>query len=225
MTESKQATKTKPKLYLITADTGKPLMTLLLAVAFMALLGNSPSATAANSNNTTARCEQLQLQLRQLRDQYRRGYSIKQQFKMQQQQQRLELRLQQACQTHSPTSHSSNSGAATSSASERVSPAKTGARTTDNHQGAVVDKNSADNVSHNRNNTTSRQNNGWQVSSVAVKAPYQGAQQLAWLAYYQSPFYCYNVRATDKIRQCVELRQQAQQRFEHWWRQQSLSDQ
>lgn len=224
MTKSKQDTKTKPNHHLITGDKDKPLMTLLLAAA-LTLLGNSPSATAANSNNTTARCEQLQLQLRQLRDQYRRGYSIKQQFKMQQQQQRLELRLQQACQTHSASSHSSHNGATTSGASERISPDNTAASTTDNHQGSTVDKSSADNVDRNRNNKKSQQKKGWQASSVAVKAPYQGAQQLAWLAYYQSPFYCYNVQATDKIRQCVELRQQAQQRFEHWWQQQNLSDQ
>jgi len=223
MTANKQDTKTKPNHHLITAGTDKPLIIFLFALAFIALLGNSPIATAANSNNTAARCEQLQLQLRQLRDQYRRGYSIKQQFKMQQQQQRLELRLLQACQTQAPTSHSSNSAAATSSSSGRFSPDNTAASTTDNHQGAAVGKRSAGNVD--RNNTTSRQKNGWQVSSVAIKAPYQGAQQVAWLAYYQSPFYCYNVQATDKIRQCVELRQQAQQRFEHWWQQQNLSDQ
>ena len=52
------------------------------------------------------------------------------------------------------------------------------------------------------------------ISVISVKAPYQGAKQKAWLAYYQPPFYCFGVRYTERIRQCVEQRQQAQQRFE-----------
>ena len=65
------------------------------------------------------------------------------------------------------------------------------------------------------------------VSAVEVRAPYQGRQLAAWLAFYREPKECYGVRQTALIVDCVNRRQQAQRRFEKQWvqqRSQILSD-
>lgn len=174
------------------------------------------SALAATSTAAAKRCAMLALKLREIQAQYRRGYSIKQQLKLQQQQARLELQWQQDCSPAAPDTsvHPTPRNRDTGTLKQSV-PRQSVTKQSVTKQAATTPARQA-------NSSTSP---GWQASQVIVKSPYQGAQQTAWLAYYQSPFFCYNVRETSRIRQCVELRQQARQQFELWWRQQNLSDQ
>lgn len=65
-------------------------------------------------------------------------------------------------------------------------------------------------------------------SSIVSKAKYQGKQLQAWLDFYREPGFCFGVRLTHLMVICAELRQQAQLEFEQLWQQQSpgtLSDQ
>lgn len=57
------------------------------------------------------------------------------------------------------------------------------------------------------------------VSSVLVKAPYQGKKLQAWLKYYAEPKQCFGVRDSRKMVWCVEQRQQAKADFERQWQQ------
>lgn len=57
------------------------------------------------------------------------------------------------------------------------------------------------------------------VSSVSVKAPYQGKKLQAWLEYYSEPKQCFGVRDSRQMVWCVEQRQQAKANFERQWRQ------
>lgn len=57
------------------------------------------------------------------------------------------------------------------------------------------------------------------VSSVSVKAPYQGKKLQAWLQYYTEPKQCFGVRDSRQMVWCVEQRQQAKANFERQWQQ------
>jgi hypothetical protein len=57
------------------------------------------------------------------------------------------------------------------------------------------------------------------VSSVSVKAPYQGKKLQAWLDYYSEPKECFGVRDSRQMVWCVEQRQQAKANFERQWQQ------
>lgn len=57
------------------------------------------------------------------------------------------------------------------------------------------------------------------VSSVSIKAPYQGKKLQAWLAYYSEPKQCFGVRDSRQMVWCVEQRQQAKANFERHWQQ------
>lgn len=57
------------------------------------------------------------------------------------------------------------------------------------------------------------------VSSVSVKAPYQGKKLQAWLDYYSEPKQCFGVRDSRQMVWCVEQRQQAKANFERQWQQ------
>lgn len=146
---------------------------------------------------SVAQCAQLDAALELNREQQRRGYQLKQELKIKAQQAQLELQLQYHCQqpqTIQPRRRGASTGQntrpdkSTSTQSRRAEPVKNPARSS---PAASLT-----------------------ISVISVKAPYQGAKQRAWLAYYQPPFYCFGVRHTERIRQCVEQRQQAQQRFE-----------
>lgn len=180
------------------------LVTALCSTVSKPALASAAAVTAAMLNSATvhsttarpqmlspARCARLALDLRHVREQFRRGYSIRQQVQLEQKQDKLRLALQDQCQ---PTSHT---GLQNRPTSRTAIPAK----------------------------TPSHRAKPMQISVISLTAPYQGKQLQAWLAFYQSPFYCYNVRATERIRQCVEQRQAAQRRFERQWQQQNLSDQ
>lgn len=57
------------------------------------------------------------------------------------------------------------------------------------------------------------------VSSVSVKAPYQGKKLQAWLDYYAEPKQCFGVRDSRQMVWCAEQRQQAKANFERQWQQ------
>lgn len=60
-------------------------------------------------------------------------------------------------------------------------------------------------------------------SSIVSKAKYQGKQLQAWLDYYREPGFCFGVRLTHLMVICAELRQQAQLEFEQLWQQRPLT--
>ncbi len=181
----------------VCATQSKP--ALASAAAETAATGNS--ATSRSQMLSPARCARLALDLQHIRDQFRRGYSIRQQVQLEQKQAKLRLALQYQCE---PTS-------------------QTGLQNRHSNQQTGPSKSSLSQPR--RSNTPQHRSKPLQISVVRLTAPYQGQQLQAWLAFYQSPFYCYNVRATERIRQCVEQRQAAQRRFERQWQRQNLSDQ
>ncbi len=189
----------------------------------------NPQASVRQLNS--AQCAQLSLKLQQNQDAQRRGYSRSEEVKLTNQQAQLELQLAHYCQqpqddsprhgvrqkqnpkkARAPASKAASE--ARTSASQRATPANTSANQPTNRQ-----VNTAANTAGNKAAA-----DGWQVSTLVVKAPYQGAQLDAWLQFYQAPFYCYGVRHTERIRQCVEQRQQAQRQFEQRWQQPPPTD-
>jgi len=155
----------------------------------VALLAAAPAMAQVEQFNV-AQCAQLQLALEQNRDLQRRGYRLKQELKIKGQQGQLELQLHYHCQQPAEKT--------LPSARQRAR------RESDRHPVPVPTRAPAKTATA----------PGLQISEIQVKAPYQGAKLTAWLQFYQPPFYCYGVRQTARIRQCVEQRQYAQQQFE-----------
>lgn len=155
----------------------------------VALLATAPAMAQVEQFNV-AQCAQLQLALEQNRDLQRRGYRLKQELKIKGQQAQLELQLHYHCQQ--PTEK-------TPPSARQQARRQSARRPPSAHRLAAAKTPAAP---------------GLQISEIQVKAPYQGAKLTAWLQFYQPPFYCYGVRQTARIRQCVEQRQQAQQQFE-----------
>lgn len=175
----------------------KPAQASVAVMASMTLSAATINSAAINNQMLSpARCARLALDLQHIREQFRRGYSIRQQVQLEQKQAKLRLALQYQCEPASSTGLHNRP-----SSQQARGPAAKLAK------------------------TPSQQAKPLQISVVSLTAPYQGKQLQAWLAFYQSPFYCYNVRATERIRQCVEQRQAAQRRFERQWQRQNLSDQ
>lgn len=168
---------------------------------FGLLLSFSSPTTAQIEQFSIAQCAQLEAALELNREQQRRGYKLKQELKIKAQQAQLELQLQYHCQR--PL--------------DITKPQRRRA-TTDRKTSRPAVQASSQAKSQTKIQTSTRGNNprnaGMTISVISVKAPFHGAKQLAWLNYYQPPFYCFGVRRTERIRQCVEQRQQAQQRFE-----------
>lgn len=155
----------------------------------IALLAAAPAMAQVEQFNV-AQCAQLHLALEQNRDLQRRGYRLKQELKIKGQQAQLELQLHYHCQQPAEKTPPSAQQQTRRQLTRRQPPVPT-------HTPAKT-----------------RAVPGLQISEIQVKAPYQGAKLTAWLQFYQPPFYCYGVRQTTRIRQCVEQRQQAQQQFE-----------
>ena len=155
----------------------------------IALLVAAPAMAQVEQFNV-AQCAQLQLALEQNRDLQRRGYRLKQELKIKGQQAQLELQLHYHCQQPAEKSSPSARQPTRRQSARRPPPV---------HRLAAAKTPAAP---------------GLQISEIQVKAPYQGAKLTAWLQFYQPPFYCYGVRQTARIRQCVEQRQHAQQQFE-----------
>jgi hypothetical protein len=174
------------------------------------LLSFSAGAPAQLEQFSVAQCAQLEAALELNREQQRRGYKLKQELKIKAQQAQLELQLQYHCQQ--PL--------------EVIKPQRR--RTTTDRKTprpAVQASSQAKSQTKIQASTPGKKlrEAGMTISVISVKAPFQGAKQLAWLNYYQPPFYCFGVRHTERIRQCVEQRQQAQQRFDQQYNQRQLS--
>lgn len=176
------------------------------SLLFGLLLSFSAATKAQIEQFSVSQCAQLDAALALNREQQRRGYKLKQELKIKAQQAQLELQLQYHCQQpldvtkpqrrRATTARKKQQQASVGKAVQASSPVKSQTRIQTSTRG---------------NNST---DTGMTISVISVKAPFQGAKQLAWLNYYQPPFYCFGVRHTERIRQCVEQRQQAQQRFE-----------
>lgn len=165
------------------------------------LLCFSSAAPAQIEQFSVAQCTQLETALELNREQQRRGYKLKQELKIKAQQAQLELQLQYHCQQPQAMQQ----------------PQHRRAKADGKNQRQIIQsirqvKNQTKIQASSQDNNP--RNTGMTISVISVKAPFQGNKQLAWLNYYQPPFYCFGVRHTERIRQCVEQRQQAQQRFE-----------
>ena len=170
----------------------------LPVIGLALLLSYSPAVPAQIEQFSVAQCAQLEAALELNREQQRRGYKLKHELKIKAQQAQLEIQLHYHCQQPQALQPRKDRRADSKTAQQR--PPK------------------ADRPGPSRSNTTRQParppNAALTMSVITVKAPFQGAKQAAWLAFYQAPFYCFGVRQTERIRQCVEQRQQAQQRFE-----------
>lgn len=200
---------------LIAANT-HPIWRWLLSASIML----TPAIASAQIEQfNTAQCAQLETALEQNREQQRRGYKLKQEVKIKTAQAKLELQLEQHCQRPVQV----QPRAQRHKAQTDKDP------THDQHRSSIQVRNAAPNTHAKRSRpraaqrSTASQSTTAQstaalptlsISRVEVKAPYQGAKLMAWLQFYQTPFYCFGVRQTERIRQCVEQRQQAQLRFE-----------
>ncbi|WP_348730744.1 hypothetical protein [Rheinheimera texasensis] len=187
-----------------------PPVTLLISALFTAfshpllfglLLSFSLPAPAQIEQFSVAQCAQLEAALELNREQQRRGYKLKQELKIKAQQAQLELQMQYHCQQPLDVTTPQRRRAKADRKTPRPAvQASNQAKSQTKIQASTRGKNPSD--------------AGMTISVISVKAPFQGAKQLAWLNYYQPPFYCFGVRHTERIRQCVEQRQQAQQRFD-----------
>lgn len=165
------------------------------------LLSFSTPTPAQIEQFSVAQCAQLEAALELNREQQRRGYKLKQELKIKAQQAQLELQLQYHCQQPQDiTTPQRRRAAATRKKQQQAVQVSSQAKKQTKTQASSQGNNPPD--------------AGMTISVISVKAPFQGNKQLAWLNYYQPPFYCFGVRQTERIRQCVEQRQQAQQHFE-----------
>lgn len=182
----------------------------------------APGVSAQVEQFSLAQCAQLDAALELNRDQLRRGFRLKQEFKLKAQQTQLELQLQYHCQQ--PQDQQKPEGKTRQRNVSKAAPASFMPRRRLSRLPATADNNSDDtnpkhgswstSASASQKNRSQRATQPVRFSLIAVKAPYRGAQLTAWLQFYQPPFYCFGVRQTTRIRQCVEQRQQAQQHFE-----------
>lgn len=159
------------------------------------LIYHSPVAQGQIEQFNVLQCAQLEAALKLNREQQRRGYKLKQELKIKAQQTQLELQIDYHCQHPQ--------------AVENRKPATAKLA----HQKSAIGPSRSNRTKVNRSMKRSP-TPALTMSFIAVKAPYQGAKQAAWLSFYQAPFYCFGVRQTERIRQCVEQRQQAQLHFE-----------
>lgn len=165
------------------------------------LLSFSAVVPAQIEQFSVPQCAQLEAALELNREQQRRGYKLKHELKIKAQQAQLELQLQYHCQQPQDVTKPQHRRATTERKSRRQAvQARSQLQNQTKVQPGTRGKNPPD--------------AGMTISVISIKAPFQGNKQLAWLNYYQPPFYCFGVRQTERIRQCVEQRQQAQQRFE-----------
>lgn len=170
---------------------------LVANILLLLLICHSIAAQAQIEQFNVFQCAQLEAALKLNREQQRRGYQLKQELKIKAQQTQLELQIDYHCQ-HPQTL-------------DKPEPKRSKARSADRRFTTGQAKPSG---SLERSPKKIPTTQALAISVIHVKAPYQGAKQAAWLSFYQTPFYCFGVRQTERIRQCVEQRQQAQLRFE-----------
>ena len=150
----------------------------------------------AQSQWPEADCDKAAKKLQQLEQKISSGYSVKEAEQLSLDQRQLEKQLDQFCQK-------------TVSASDPQKP-KT--------KKSEVKKTSKTKTSQDALTKIAKGPELY-VSSVSVKAPYQGKKLQAWLDYYSEPKQCFGVRDSRQIVWCVEQRQQAKADFERQWQQ------
>ena len=153
-------------------------------------------ALLAQSQWPEADCVKAAKKLQQLEQKISSGYSLKEAEQLSLDQRQLEKQLDQFCQKPVLASDPQKPKA-------KKSEAKKTAKT----------KNSPDPLADIAKGPK------LYVSSVSVKAPYQGKKLQAWLEYYSEPKQCFGVRDSRQMVWCVEQRQQAKANFERQWQQ------
>jgi regulator of replication initiation timing len=143
-----------------------------------------------------ADCAKATKKLQQLEQKISSGYSLKEAEQLSLDQRQLEKQLDQFCQKPASASDTQKPKA-------KKSEAKKTAKTK-NPPDALADIAKGPEL---------------YVSSVSVKAPYQGKKLQAWLEYYSEPKQCFGVRDSKQMVWCVEQRQQAKANFERQWQQ------
>ncbi|MCA1930382.1 hypothetical protein [Rheinheimera sp.] len=151
----------------------------------------SSSALLAQQQWPTAECDKTAKKLQRLEQKISSGYSLKEAEQLTQDQRQLEKQLDQFCQK--PVSASD--------------PQKPKAKKITKNKAAPDPL------------TDIAKGPQLYVSSVSVKAPYQGKKLQAWLEYYSEPKQCFGVRDSRQMVWCVEQRQQAKANFERQWQQ------
>lgn len=136
-------------------------------------------------------CDKTAKKLQQLEQKISSGYSVKEAKPLSQEQRLLEKQLDQFCQQP-----------VLASAQKKPKVKKTATLNTTKDPLATIAKGPE-----------------LYVSSVSVKAPYQGKKLQAWLEYYSEPKRCFGVRDSRQMVWCVEQRQQAKANFERQWQQ------
>jgi len=157
----------------------------------LCILFCSSFALLAQNQWPAADCDKAAEKLQQLEQKISSGYSLKEAEQLSLDQRQLEKQLDQFCQKP-----------ALASDAQKPKVKKTAK--------IKAAPNSLDDIA---------QGPQLYVSSVLVKAPYQGKQLQAWLDYYTEPKQCFGVRDSKKMVWCVEQRQQAKARFERQWQQ------
>jgi hypothetical protein len=138
-----------------------------------------------------AECDKTAKKLQQLEQKISSGYSLKEAEQLTQEQRQLEKQLDQFCQKPVLT----------------ADPQKPKIKKTAKNKAAPDPL------------TDIAKGPQLYVSSVSVKAPYQGKKLQAWLEYYSEPKQCFGVRDSRQMVWCVEQRQQAKANFERQWQQ------
>jgi hypothetical protein len=169
------------------------------------------SQIAAVEQFSQSQCQQLNVELTDLRAQQRSGLALQLSERIKANEQQLTQQLHFHCA--SPTAES----AALAKAGQRQGQA-------DGSRGHRL----AQRRIRQATATATQPARQLTFSSIVSKAKYQGKQLQAWLDYYREPGFCFGVRLTHVMVICAELRQQAQLEFEQLWQQRSsstLSDQ
>ncbi len=175
-------------------------------------------------------CEQLQYTLTLNREQQRAGYALREAAQIKDEELQLERQLRHSCSQ--PTLEEAGDLLLTNTrqirkpktAKAKASNAATKARIkTSKQQGKITT--GSDKAGLRTTMQPQAQHRHFLASLIELRTPYTGEQQQAWIAWYQEPYWCYGVKKTAHIVDCVNQRQKAQAQFESWWQSQSLSDQ
>jgi hypothetical protein len=191
---------------------------------------------------TTAQCAQLSQALDDNRDEQRTGYALRDSERIKDEELQFEKQIRTYCE--SPVSvevmpmpngkfgrRSAHRTPSVDTSTKRGNPLlaelkkarEKAAKLAEKNQGKVAA--GSDRAGLRGTLSPQAQHRHFLASLVELRTPYNGAQQQAWLAWYQEPYWCYGVKMTKQIVACVNKRQKAQEQFEDWWQRQNLSDQ
>jgi hypothetical protein len=218
----------------------KWLKPLVIALFGLNLVASSPLQSAEQF--TEAQCAQISQALENNRDEQRTGYALRDSERIKDEELQLEKQYRTYCESpiraetmpwlqRKSGRHATNSATKSPSMKALASRgrdlinefAKTAKANQRKDQGKVSA--GSDHAGLRGTMSPQAQHRHFIASLVELRTPYNGAQQQAWLAWYQEPYWCYGVKITSQIVACVNKRQKAQEQFEDWWQRQNLSDQ